>query len=99
MISRYGRYCVSSVVGNDITVRSLPCVVLCDYKTLTVSGGYGVCAVWYQASQICAVLSVILLMPALVAGTLYSYVVSLSGRSRASWVLIAFLAAVGQCAR
>ena len=57
------------------------------------------CAVWYQASQICAVLSVILVMPALVAGTLYSYVVSLSGRSRASWVLIAFLAAVGQCAR
>ncbi|XP_076456624.1 uncharacterized protein LOC143290938 [Babylonia areolata] len=52
---------------------------------------------WYEASQICAVLSVILLLPALVAATLYSYVVSLSGRSRASWVLVCFLSSSGFC--
>ncbi|KAL8594944.1 hypothetical protein ACOMHN_038741 [Nucella lapillus] len=52
---------------------------------------------WYEASQICAVLSVVLLLPAIVAATLYSYVVALSGRTRASWVLICFLTSSALC--
>ncbi|KAK7091623.1 uncharacterized protein [Littorina saxatilis] len=52
---------------------------------------------WYEAAQVCAVLSLILLFPALIVGPLYSYVVSLRGRSRASGVLVAFLASSAFC--
>ncbi|KAL8584174.1 hypothetical protein ACOMHN_034860 [Nucella lapillus] len=53
---------------------------------------------WYEACQVSAVLSVVLLMPALLVSTLYSYVVALRGRSRASWLLIIFLASSAFCA-
>ncbi|XP_076437814.1 uncharacterized protein LOC143276993 [Babylonia areolata] len=53
--------------------------------------------VWYEACQVSAVLSVVLLMPALLVASLYSYVVALRGRSRASWLLIVFLASAAFC--
>ena len=50
---------------------------------------------WYQAVQIMAVLSVILLMPAMIVAGLYSYGVALRGRGRTSWLLLAFLIVAG----
>ncbi|KAK7478641.1 hypothetical protein BaRGS_00030104 [Batillaria attramentaria] len=52
---------------------------------------------WHEASQIMAVLSVILLLPTLVVGTLYSYVDSLRGRSKASWVFVVFMVSTALC--